>query len=59
MAPDSTCFTKTYKKKVKVPHPVNFVDIINGNFSFSLNETADLSKFIAGLWGDLCFPIPL
>ena len=44
-------------------HPINFVNIINGNFSMlTLNETPDLSKFIAGLWvgggGELCFPIP-
>ena len=33
-----------------VLHPVNFVNIINGTFSMlSLNEIADLSKFIAGL----------
>ena len=31
-------------------HPVNSVNIINEKFSMlSLNETADLSKFIAGL----------
>ena len=32
----------------------------NGNISMSsLNETGDLSKFIGGLSGELCFPLPL
>ena len=49
-----------YKKKVEVLHPVNFVSLINGDFSMlSLNETAAPSKFIAGPKEELCFPIPL
>ena len=34
--------------------------MIDGNFSMkSLNETADLLNFTAGLLGELCFPVPL
>ena len=46
---------------LRLLHPVNFVNVINGKFSMlSINETADLSKFIAA-WtlGELCFPVPL
>ena len=38
-------------------HPVNSVNITNGNFSMSsLHVSADFSKFTAGLWEELCLP---
>ena len=41
-----------------------YILLILTNYKWKLvrvksNKTADLSKFIAGLWEELCFPIPL